>query len=537
VPLDASYPLERLSFMMEDAQLPLLVTLDSLATRLPKHRAGLVRLDADWTEIATRSVENPEVGVSVEGLAYVIYTSGSTGTPKAALLHHRGAANLSAAQLRLLSPDSSSRVLQFSSLSFDASVFDLLMALLSGAELHLATPDELLPGPGLRDLLERRRITHLTLPPSALAALPHAELPDLRVLVVAGEALPEELVARWARPGRRLFNAYGPTEATVWVSAAECRVGGGKPLIGRPIANARAYVLDAGLRAQPEGAAGELYVGGAGVGRGYLNRPGLTAERFVPDPFSGEAGARLYRTGDVARWRGGELEYLGRVDGQVKVRGYRVELGEVEAVLASHPGVREAAAAVKGAGAEARLVGYYVREEGAEVSGAEVRQYLRGLVPEYLVPGVVVELERMPVSGSGKLDRKALPEGVGGREGAGEAFAPPRNAVELTIASVWQKALQIDSVGIDDNFFDLGGHSLLIIRVHSELRDGLKPDLSVIDLLKYPTVRSLAAYLTAGGSEPAPEDDGGRAAEKLNEGKNRLKRMLRQKQRVQEERG
>jgi amino acid adenylation domain-containing protein len=528
--------LERLRFMMEDSQLPILVTLDSLTARLPKHSAGVVRLDTDREEISTRSAENLRAGMSPEGLAYVIYTSGSTGTPKAALLHHRGASNLSAAQRHAFSPGPDSRVLQFSSPSFDASIFDLLMALLSGAELHLAPAEQLLPGPGLSRLLRERRITHLTLPPSALAALPAEPLPELRVLVVAGEALAEELVARWAAPWREVYNAYGPTEATVWVSAAVCEAGGGKPLIGLPIGNARVYVLDSVMRPVPEGVAGELYVGGAGVGRGYLNRAGLTAERFVPDPFSGEAGARLYRTGDVARWRAEGLEYVGRVDGQVKVRGHRVELGEVEAVLASHPAVREAAAAVKGEGAEGRLVGYYVREGGAEVVGVELRQYMRGMVPEYMVPSAVVEVERMPVSGSGKLDRSHLPDLGDSREGAGQPFVPPRNAVEQTIASIWQKALQINSVGIDDNFFDLGGHSLLMIRVHNELRAGLKPDLSVIDLLKYPTVRSLADYLTAeGGAQARDEDDGGRAAEKLHEGKGRLRRMLNQRQHKEKE--
>ncbi|HEU0055001.1 MAG TPA: amino acid adenylation domain-containing protein, partial [Longimicrobium sp.] len=348
VPLDPAYPAERLRYMLDDSAPTVVLTRTSIAAAREELFIGVdaevLALDAPaWEE---QPATNPErAGLAPGHLAYVIYTSGSTGKPKGVMVAHRNVAGLVAAQARTLGVDASSRVLQFASFSFDASVFEMVMALCGGASLHLPSDSDLLAGEALERVVERGRITHVTLPPAVLPTLsPDGELSSVRTMVLAGEALPEAAVKRWAG-GRRMVNAYGPTEATVWSTYHECQQDeSGPPPIGRPIPNARVYVLDDRGEPAATGVAGELYIGGAGVARGYLDRPALTAERFVPDAFGGEAGARLYRSGDRARWRvDRELEFLGRADFQVKVRGFRIELGEIEARLREHEAVREAA--------------------------------------------------------------------------------------------------------------------------------------------------------------------------------------------------
>jgi amino acid adenylation domain-containing protein len=345
VPLDPAYPMDRLAFMLDDAQAPLLLTQLRIASRLPTASVRTICLDSDAEAIARCSDADCASGVQPGNLAYVIYTSGSTGKPKGVEIEHRGVCNLAHSQVRAFDVRADSRVLQFASMSFDAAVSEVFMALTSGAALCLPRSEALLTGPALIELLRDQEITHVTLPPSVLAALPAEELPALRTLIVAGETCPADLVARWA--GRRRFiNAYGPTENTVCATIGECSATGGKPDIGRPMDHVQAYVLDPHLRPVPIGVTGELYLGGVGLARGYRNRTALTEEKFVPHPW--KPGARLYRTGDLARWRPqGTLDYLGRVDQQVKVRGFRIELGEIEAVLQHHPAVQEAAVVVR----------------------------------------------------------------------------------------------------------------------------------------------------------------------------------------------
>jgi amino acid adenylation domain-containing protein/FkbM family methyltransferase len=339
VPLDMDYPQERLAFMLEDAQVPVLLTQQRLVERLPEHEARIVCLDTEWERIARESRENLASGVTVENLAYVIYTSGSTGRPKGVLVAHRGIGNLALAQNQAFDVQPASRVLQFASFSFDASVSEVFTTLLAGATLYLGTKEALMPGPALIRLLRDQVITTVTFPPSALAVLPVEELPALQTLVVAGEVCSADLVRRWAA-GRQFINAYGPTETSVCATLTPCIADGNKPPIGRPIANVQVYILDRNLQPLPIGVPGELHVGGLSLGRGYLGRPALTAEKFIPNPFSEEPGARLYKTGDLTRYLpDGSIEFLGRTDYQVKVRGYRVELGEIEAVLDEHPAV------------------------------------------------------------------------------------------------------------------------------------------------------------------------------------------------------
>ncbi|MET0396030.1 MAG: amino acid adenylation domain-containing protein, partial [Longimicrobiaceae bacterium] len=501
VPLDPEYPADRLAFMLADSGVRVVVTHGALAERLPGFDGEVVLLDGiggpgSEAESAQQAAASGDAPIShpptPDNLAYVIYTSGSTGTPKGVLVPHDGLCNVARAQARDLGVGPDDRVLQLASPSFDASVFEVAMALGSGAALVLGTRDELVPGPELVRLLREQGVTAAVLSPSALGALPEADLPALRTLMTAGEACPAELVDRWA-PGRRFLNLYGPTEATIWSTTAACRAGGGTPPIGRPVANTAAYVLDGAREPVPVGVPGELYVGGAGVARGYGGRPELTAARFVPDPFGGGSGARLYRTGDRVRWLPrGELEFLGRVDAQVKVRGFRVEPGEVEAALRAHPGVADAAVVARedepGRGAH-RLVAYVVARGGAAPETAGLRAHLRERLPEHMVPSAFVALERLPLTPNGKLDRAALPApdtAAGGRE-----YVAPRTPLEEVLAAIYAEVLRTEPVGIHDDFFELGGHSLLATRVASRVREAFGVEMPVRVLFEAPSVAAL----------------------------------------------
>ncbi len=341
LPLDPSYPQERLAFMLSDAQVPFLLTQQHLQASLPSHPSTLIDLDSHWERIAQESEQNPVNQTAPNHLAYCIYTSGSTGEPKGVLLEHRGLCNLAIAQSHIFNVQPSGHILQFASLNFDASISEIVMALISGAVLCLGT-QKTLSGRPLLQLLRDQAITVATLPPSVLATLPTEIVDSLQTLIVAGESCSSELVARWAS-GRRFFNAYGPTETTVCATIAECTDTHQNPPIGHPIVNTQIYVLDRQMQPVSVGTEGELYIGGVSLARGYLNRPKLTEERFVPNPFNENSNTRLYKTGDLVRYRAdGQLEFLGRIDHQVKIRGFRIELGEIEAVLHRHPGIQNA---------------------------------------------------------------------------------------------------------------------------------------------------------------------------------------------------
>ncbi len=540
LPLDPTYPQSRLELMLQKETL--LLTQQDLQAKFPGSQA-IICLDADWTMLAQQSSENPESRASIDSLAYVIYTSGSTGHPKGVQLTHRGIQNLVAAQTQAFSLHRGERVLQFASLSFDASVFEIAMALLTGATLLLERRENLLPGPGLLQVLRELAITIVTLPPSALMHLPVAPLPSLETIIVAGEACPAELVARWA-PGRRFFNAYGPTEATIWSSVARCRAEDRqKPCIGRPISNTELYVLDRYLQPVPSGVPGELYIGSIGLARGYLRQPDLTAERFIPHPFVGtffadqlsaptmnrgatghdsgvvdrnfkqrfsasEPGERLYRTGDMVRYRpDGSLEFLGRQDHQVKIRGYRIELEELEHTLRQHLAVREAVVLVQatpsGNGdsrSDMQLVAYVVPVE-ADLSVSELRSYLREKLPAYMVPASFVLLTALPLSSNGKVNRKALAQQK--NEQHSSELETPQNEVERELLHIWQKVLQVSYVGLNDNFFDVGGHSFRLVQMQSELQKVFKREIPIVDLFVHTTIRSLASYISQGQEEEA----------------------------------
>jgi len=501
VPLDPAYPSERLAYMLNDCAPRALVTTRDVRGVLPE--PALPVLLADGGELAIADT-NPAVGLTADKLAYVIYTSGSTGQPKGVMNHHAGLFNLVHDQIAQFGIEAGSRVLQFASCSFDACIWEVALTLCAGASLHLATREALLPGEPLVRTVQRGAVTHLFLPPAALAALPRdADLSSVRALIVGGDACPVALARHWSQ-GRRFFNAYGPTEATVCSTVYEYTPSCPPQLpIGRPVANARVYILDAAMNPVAPGVAGEIFVGGAGVARGYLHRPELSAERFSDSPFV--AGDRLYRTGDLGCWLDdGNIAYLGRNDFQVKIRGFRVELGEVAARLLECEGVRDAVVVARQDGAgDKRLVAYLAADAGLPL--APVRARLALAMPAYMVPGAYVVMDALPLTPNGKLDRNALPA-PGADATVVHEYEEPATDVERIIAAVWQELLGVARVGRQDHFFSLGGHSLLVLSMIERLAaHGLAADVRTV--FNADTLQALAASIAGAprhGSSVAP---------------------------------
>ena len=501
LPLDAAYPADRLRYMLADAGARVVLGAGELpaglaAAELP----GWMDLRAEAEAIAARPSAEPSVEVDPRQLAYVIYTSGSTGRPKGVAVPHRGLANLRHWVRDRIGLRPGDRVLQFASPSFDAAVLDLFTALMAGATAVLAPREALVPGPALAETLRRERITLFSVPPSGLAVMEPADLPDLRVVLSVGEAMNPAVAARWAG-AVRLHNGYGPTETTVVAVTGWVDADGRVPAIGHPIDNSRLYVLDAAGEPAAPGVPGEAFLGGVGVTRGYLGRPGLTAERFVPDPF-GAPGARLYRSGDRVRWRAdGAVEFLGRLDEQVKIRGYRIEPGEIAARLGEMAGVRDALViARRDARGDRRLVAYAAAPERAPTA-AEMREHLRAVLPEHMVPAAFVVMDAFPRTANGKVDRRALPDPP---EPAAEPAAAPRGALEDAVAAVWREVLQVDAVGVNDSFFDVGGHSLLLAQLQSRLGAALGRKVPMVALFEHPTIASFAAHLDAAARAESP---------------------------------
>jgi amino acid adenylation domain-containing protein len=508
VPLDPQHPQERLAFMLKDAQVKVLLTQERLSDALPNgHSAQVVRLDSDWELIAQGS-GNLQNAVTADNLAYVLYTSGSTGLPKGTMIEHRSVVNYLCWVNRELLSEAGRNVPASTSLTFDASLKQLLAPLLRGDEVWLlssaivAEPAELLKEINTRDNVVFNCVPSLWAAildaiRSQQAVAPGA---NLRSILIGGEQLSAELVRRsFAQaPHLKIWNLYGPTEATANASVA--RVVPEKEIsIGRAIANAQLYVLDSHMNPTPVRAAGELHIGGDGLARGYLDRPDLTAERFIPHPYSKEPGARLYRTGDLARYLpDGNLEFLGRLDDQVKLRGYRIELGEIEAALREHPGIREAVAlARQDSPGEKRLVAYIVPEREPAPTVSEARAFLKERLPDYMVPSAFVTLDGLPLSPNGKVDRRALPAPDQTRPEVGAVHIAPRTPAEEVIAGIWSQVLGVERVGVYDNFFDLGGHSLLATQVISRVRGAFQVEAPLRSLFEGPTVAELAQGIEA----------------------------------------
>jgi len=496
VPLDPSYPQARVEQMLRDCGARVLLTEAHLAAQLPRTDAAVVYLGQQWQEIAAESETNPAVVVAGENLAYVIYTSGSTGQPKGVGVTQQNLVHTTRAR-EVYYGGAPESFLLLSSIAFDSSVAGLFWTLCGGGRLIVPAEGQQREARRLVQLVREQQVTHLLSLPSLYALLLEeadgGELAGLQGVIVAGEACGPALVERHETvvPQAVLYNEYGPTEGSVWSTVQQCRGCSGTVPIGRPIANVRLYVLDERQAVLPLGVSGELYVGGAGVTRGYLNDAALTAQKYVPDPYGGERGGRLYRTGDVGRYRrGGELEFVGRVDGQVKVRGYRVEVGEIEAVLEGHGSVQGAVVMVRASErGEAQLVGYVV---GQEVSGAELRQWLGERLPEYMVPSRVLVLREWPLMPNGKVDRQRLPEAEAVNEGERRQA---RTAVEAVLQSIWEEVLGVRELSVTANFFELGGHSLLATQVMSRVREALQVEMPVRSLFAEPTVRGLAAEI------------------------------------------
>jgi amino acid adenylation domain-containing protein len=497
VPLDPALPAARLAFLIDDTGMPVIVTDDEGVSRLPgRDGVTVVSVDGEREQIASLPATNPAAGVTPANVAYVIYTSGSTGQPKGVVVEHRQVVNFLSGVTRQWDIGPADVALQFAAFTFDASVLDTFMPLLAGARVVLAPAETLHAPPRLTALLRAARITFVLLPPAVLSLLGEDPFPDLRVLVAGGEELPASLARRWIRPGLRLINAYGPTEVTVIATQAELTTGTPVPppigLPSRP--NYQAYVLDRHLNPVPTGVTGELYLGGAGVARGYLNQPGLTRERFFPDPFSPEPGGRLYKTGDLARRRpDGTIVYAGRIDGQVKINGLRIEAGEVEAALATHPAVLQAiVTVVPGPAGDKQLAGYVV--PGGEPPGpAELRKHLARLLPAYMIPAFLVTVARFPLNASGKVDKPALPAPEVAR--APDRQEPPQTLLEAVVLDSYASVLATDQLGVTDSFFDAGGNSLAAMRLTSLLADEFGVDVSVATVFLAPTPRQLAALL------------------------------------------
>ncbi|ADP15917.1 linear gramicidin synthetase subunit C [Achromobacter xylosoxidans A8] len=500
VPLDPEYPTERLAYMMADSGIRLLLTQHGVTDRLPALEA-LEVLELDGLDVTDESGHDPRIDVHGENLAYVIYTSGSTGRPKGAANRHVALHSRLTWMQQAYGLTASDTVLQKTPFSFDVSVWEFFWPLMTGARLVLAKPGDHRDPARLVELIRENSVTTLHFVPSMLQAfLAHDGIEaciSLSHIVCSGEALPVEAQNGVFRslPQAVLSNLYGPTEAAIDVTHWACRDDGcGHVPIGQPISGIQTYVLDEGLSLAPVGVTGELYLGGVGLARGYLGRSGLSAERFVADPF-GEAGGRLYRTGDLVRWNAeGQLEYLGRIDHQVKIRGLRIELGEVEAQLLSQAEVREAVVVARDGPGGARLVGYVSAQAGKIVESEELKERLGRQLPDYMVPSAIVVLEELPLNANGKVDRKVLPEA--GVDSA-RTYEAPRGEVEEALATIWAEVLGIERVGRHDNFFELGGHSLLALQVVARVQSRMQKDIAIRDFFATPSLSEVSVLLEA----------------------------------------
>ncbi|MBE9178531.1 amino acid adenylation domain-containing protein [Oculatella sp. LEGE 06141] len=508
VPFDPSYPSERLAFMLRDTQVPILLTQSHLIETLPDSTATILCLDRDGWAIASSPATNPVSAVAPDHLAYVIYTSGSTGQPKGAMNTHRGLSNRLQWMQQAYGLDEGDRVLQKTPFSFDVSVWEFFWPLMTGARLVVAQPGGHQDSAYLVRLINQEQITTLHFVPSMLQAfLEEPDLdrcPSLRRVICSGEALPVALQERFfARLSAELHNLYGPTEAAIDVTAWQCDPQSDLTTVpmGHPIANTQIYLLDKTGNPVPIGVPGELHIGGVGLARGYWQRPGLTAEKFVPNPFwttdshSDVQSSRLYKTGDLARYLpDGTIEFLGRMDHQVKLRGFRIELGEVEAVLEQYPGIRQAVVTLQSTSQGDRLVAYLINNQHPKPTDQDLRAFLSQTLPAYMVPPVFLWLEALPLTPNGKIDRKALPipERLPSRT---THVIPPQTVTENQLAAIWQDLLEVESLSVDHNFFELGGHSLLALRLVSRVRDIFRLELPLRIVFDYPTLTTLAEQI------------------------------------------
>jgi amino acid adenylation domain-containing protein len=525
VPLEPSHPRQRLACMIENAKIQIVLAQQERLELLTQTGCQVISLDSQRQQIFRYRSDNPSRGLAPDNLAYVIHTSGSTGPPKGVMVTHVNVTRLLDATQKWYQFDTDDVWTMFHSYAFDFSVWELWGALINGGRLVIVSRQVSRSPEAFHQLMCQQQVTVLNQTPSAFRQFLQAEsagavtehLP-LRLVIFGGEALDLESLRGWIErqgdEGPQMINMYGITETTVHVTYRTLRMTdldfttGSK--IGRPIDDLQVYLVDERLEPVAVGVDGEIFVGGDGLGRGYLHRPGLTAERFIANPYSDHPGSRLYRSGDIGRYRGsGEIEYAGRCDRQVKVRGFRVELGEIESTLYQHPAVRESVVVLREDSADERmLVAYVVSDQETELTTGQLRRFLKERLPEYMIPAAFIKLELLPLTINGKLDREALPEPKELRPALENSYVTPRTETEQIIAEIWGSVLHIDQVGIYDNFFDLGGNSMSMLQILGKLRSRFDVELTTVDLFKYPTLASLVDYLSLGAAAaPAPQDE------------------------------
>jgi len=536
MPLDPAYPKERLAFTLADSQVSVLLAHAHLVNDIPSHSSQLVCIDTDSTAFADYSSENIVDNVKPENLAYVIYTSGSTGKPKGVQIPHSAVVNFLSTMRQIPGLAKEDVLLSVTTLSFDIAALELYLPLIVGSRLVLVNREVISDGTQLLKQLVSNDVTVMQATPATWRMLIAAgwEGKNRIKVLCGGEALDSSLAYQLLERSKEVWNLYGPTETTIWSAAQKVNSQEqqqGVSYIGRPIANTQFYILDERQELVPIGVSGELHIGGAGLARGYWHRPDLTGEKFIPSPF--ELGKRLYKTGDLARYlSNGKIEFLGRIDHQVKIRGFRIELGEIEALLKQHPQIRETVViAREDIPNDCRLVAYIVTHENVTLSVNELRGFLKEKLPDYMLPSAFVVLEALPLTPNGKVDRRALPVPDSLRPTLTTTYQVPQSQMEQQIAKLWQEVLHIDRVGIHDNFFDLGGHSLLMLKVNHKLRAILQRDISVVTMFQNPTIYSLAHYLSQTTEEESIFEPMRDRIQKQKEANKKSKQLLMRKDR------
>jgi amino acid adenylation domain-containing protein len=533
-PLDPSFPKDRIEYMLEDCNAGLLLTQKELSDNIKDFSGVKVSIDADWNKIAEEDSSDLVIQANSENLAYIIYTSGSTGKPKGVQISHQALNNFLYSMMETPGATPQDTILSVTTMSFDIFGLELFMPLLNGGRVVIAEREDTLDGARLAALVEKHGVTIMQATPSTWRIMLEAGWKGKKGLKIlcGGEAFPKDLIDPLLERCDELWNMYGPTETTIWSTIFRIESSKTPVLVGLPIGNTQTYILDQNLHPLPVGLVGELHIGGDGLSHGYLNRPDLTAEKFIPNPFSKDPAALMYKTGDLARYRSdGMIECLGRVDNQVKLRGFRIELGEIEARIKDIESIKNSVVVIReDHPGDKRLVAYYVARENQKVSITDLTGYLRTKLPEYMVPQQFVSLEKIPLTPNGKVDRKALPK-PDGTEVLKRNYVPPQSETEIVVSEIWKQVLKIEKPSIQDNFFELGGHSLLLAQVLNKIRQNIVENVPMIVLFQYPTIASLSKYLYG-----RQTDRTSKGIETRDRAKLREENILRQK-RLRKDRG
>jgi amino acid adenylation domain-containing protein len=506
VPLDPAYPRDRIAFMLENAEVPLLLTQTRLLENLPRGKSKVVLMDSDWSQIEQQSSKRPGLNLNPKNRAYVIYTSGSTGKPKGVEIPHRAVVNFLTTMAKQPGLTANDRLLAITTLSFDIAGLEIYLPLTQGASIEIVSREVASDGKQLLEKLTGSGATVMQATPATWRMLLEAGWtgdPGLKILI-GGEAVSQKLANQLLEKAASVWNVYGPTETTIWSTVSKLEAGQAAT-IGRPIGNTEIFILDKVLQPVPIGVAGELHIGGDGLARGYLKRPELTAEKFIAHPLNLNPNARLYKTGDLVRYLpNGNIEFLGRIDHQVKIRGFRIELGEIETVLRHHPGINDAVVVAReDSPGEKRVVAYCVATPGVALATAQLRSFMKEKLPDYMLPSVFVTLKSMPLTPNGKVDRRALPAPDQAELASKGVFSAPKDAVESRLVQIWESVLGIRPIGITDNYFELGGHSLVAVRLMKRIEEAFGKTLPIATLLQAPTIEQLAALLRQKGGVPA----------------------------------